>query len=56
MQVLLEKGNGVRTTVTLANYGLDRVKLNELIKSGHVYHVIRTEKVEVIRLNMKGLH
>ena len=56
MQVLLEKGNGVRTTITLANYGLDRVKLDELIKSGHVYHVIRTEKVEVIRLNMKGLN
>lgn len=57
MQVLLEKSNGQRSPVNLGTWGIDRIKLDNLIKLGHVYHVIRTDKVEVIRLsNSKGMN
>ena len=56
MQVLLEKANGVRTAIKLDTWGLDRIRLDQLVKSGHVYHVIKTDKVEVISLSKKGMN
>ena len=55
MQVLLEKSNGVRSPIKLDSWGLDRIRLDQLVKSGHIYHVIKTDKVEVIRL-AKGMN
>lgn len=51
MQVILEKGDGTRVPVTLAKFGIGRIKLDELVKCGKVYHVIKTDKVEIIRVS-----
>lgn len=51
MQMILEKGDGTRVPVKLGNSGLDKIKLDQLFKSGKVYHVIKTDKVEVIRIS-----
>ena len=50
MQVILEKADGTRVPVTLDKFGIGRIKLDELVKQGKVYHVIKTDKVEVIRV------
>lgn len=51
MQILIESKNGTRVPVKLGNSGLDKIKLDQLFKSGKVYHVIKTDKVEVIRIS-----
>ena len=51
MQVILEKADGTRVPVTLAKFGIGRIKLDELVKQGKVYHVIKTDKVEVISVS-----
>jgi len=50
MQTLIETKSGQRVPVKMDAYGVDRIKLDQLLKSGQVYHVIRTDKVEVLRL------
>lgn len=50
MQTLLEKSDGTRVPVKLNNFGIDKVRLDELFKSGKVYHVIKTDRVEIIRI------
>lgn len=50
MQVILEQANGVRVPFVLGNYGVDKIKLDQLLKAGKVYHVIKTDKVEVIKV------
>ncbi len=51
MQVILERKDGVRVPVTMDKFGLGRIKLDHLVKLGKVYHVIKTDKVEVIRIS-----
>jgi hypothetical protein len=50
MQMLLEKSDGTRVPVKLNNFGIDKIRLDQLFKSGKVYHVIKTDKVEIIRI------
>jgi len=50
MQTLIETKSGQRVPFKMDAYGVDRIKLDQLLKSGQVYHVIRTDKVEVLRL------
>ena len=52
MQTYLETSNGVRTPFNMTD--CDKIRLDQLLKSGKVYHVIRTDRVEVLRLKLKG--
>ena len=60
MQVLIEGKKGMRVPFKMDACGIDRIRLDQLIKSGKVYHVIKTDKVEVLRLsaerNLKNDH
>jgi hypothetical protein len=50
MQTYIENSKGIRTPFKMDKYGCDKIKLDHLVKSGVVYHVIRTDTVEVIRI------
>jgi hypothetical protein len=52
MQMLLEKSDGTRVPVKLGNYGIDKIRLDQLMKAGKVYHVIKTDKVEIIKMSV----
>jgi hypothetical protein len=51
MQIILEQKNGVRVPLTMDKFGIDRIRLDELAKRGKIYHVIKTDKVEIIRVS-----
>lgn len=50
MQVVLEQANGVRVPFVMDKFGIDRIRLDQLVKAGKVYHVIKTDKIEVIKV------
>lgn len=51
MQTLLEKSDGSRVPFVLGRGGLDKVMLDNLVKEGKVYYLIRSDSVEVIKLS-----
>jgi hypothetical protein len=51
MQIILEQKNGVRVPFPLGNFGIDKIRFEELVKCGKIYHVIKTDKVEIIRVS-----